>query len=283
MSGGGPTAAPFDPVREREIRRWHDSGQAWDRWADSMADPADRLNRPLLAALALQPHHVLLDLASGAGEPAITAAKSMGPAQGSEGGRVLASDLVPAMLAGARRRGAGIDALSFLAADMTALPLGSASVDRISCRFGLMFVPDALGAAAEMRRVLRPGGIAALLCWGPQADNTLFRLLDDVLGGVPELAALFRFAEEGTLGRLFLDAGFSGVSETSLEQSVLADAAKPFWRPTLDMAFTPALARLPAQDRATLEDRITAAVAHETGADGKMPVHLHARLLVAHK
>jgi ubiquinone/menaquinone biosynthesis C-methylase UbiE len=278
LSGGGAIAAPSSPVREREIRRWRDSGQAWDRWADSMADPAARLNQPLLDALALQPHHTLLDLASGAGEPAITAAKGMGPT-----GRVLASDLVPAMLAGARRRGAGVNALSFLAADMTALPLGAASVDRISCRFGLMFVPDALGAATEMRRVLRPGGIAALLCWGPRADNTLFRLLDDVLGGVPELAVLFRYAEEGALGRLFLDAGFGTVSETSLEQSALADAAKPFWRPTLDMAFTPALARLSAEERATLDDRIIAAVGHETGMDGKIPVHLHARLLVAHK
>ncbi|TWB16723.1 ubiquinone/menaquinone biosynthesis C-methylase UbiE [Nitrospirillum amazonense] len=283
MSAGGPPAADPHPVREREIRRWHDSGQAWDRWADSMADPAARLNQPLLAALALQPHHTLLDLASGAGEPAITAAKGMSPTEGAKGGRVLASDLVPAMLAGARRRGAGVAALSFLAADMTALPLAPASVDRISCRFGLMFVPDAAGAVAEMHRVLQPGGIAALLCWGPKADNTLFRLLDEALGGVPELAVLFRFAEEGALGRLLLDAGFDTVSETSLEQSALADAAKPFWRPTLDMAFTPALARMSAEGRAAAEVRIATAVALETEMDGKIPVHLHARLLVAHK
>ncbi|WP_148293578.1 class I SAM-dependent methyltransferase, partial [Azospirillum sp. B4] len=200
-----------------------------------MADPAARLNQPLLAALDLAPHHILLDLASGAGEPALTAAKAM-----TSHGRVLASDLVPAMMAGARRRGTGIGALSFLAADMTALPLPNASVDRVSCRFGLMFVPDAMGAVAEMRRVLRPNGLAAVLCWGPQADNTLFRLLDHMLGGVPALSTLFRFAEEGGLSRLFSGAGFGTVTETALTQSALADAAKPFWRPTLEMAFAPA-------------------------------------------
>ncbi|TWB44237.1 methyltransferase family protein [Nitrospirillum pindoramense] len=277
MSGGGRTAG-VPPVREHEIRRWHESGQAWDRWADAMADPAARLNGPLLAALDLRPHHILLDLASGAGEPAITAAKGMGPT-----GRVLASDLVPAMLAGARRRGVSVDALSFMTADMTALPLGSASVDRVSCRFGLMFVPDAARAVAEMHRTLRPGGVAAALCWGPQADNTLFRLVDDALGGMPELAVLFRFAEDGSLASLFQGAGFNTVAESPVRQTALADAAKPFWRPTLDMAFTPALARLAREDRAALEGRIAASVRAQADQDGRVPVHLHARLVVARK
>ncbi|MDZ5647737.1 class I SAM-dependent methyltransferase [Nitrospirillum sp. BR 11828] len=271
-------AAGIAPVREDEIRRWHDSGQAWDRWADAMADPAARLNGPLLAALDLHPHHLLLDLASGAGEPAITAAKGMSPA-----GQVLASDLVPAMLAGARRRGAGLGSLSFMTADMTALPLGAASVDRVSCRFGLMFVPEAPRAVAEMHRTLRPGGIAAALCWGPQADNTLFRLVDDALGGMPELAVLFRFAEDGSLSRLFQDAGFDSVSETAVRQTALADAAKPFWRPTLDMAFAPALARLAREERAALEGHIAARVQVQADQDGRVPVHLHARLVVARK
>ncbi|MFP3527660.1 class I SAM-dependent methyltransferase, partial [Pantoea sp. SIMBA_072] len=62
------------------------------------------------------------------------------------------------LMAGARRRAAGItDGLrpAFAAADMTALPFAAASFDRVTCRFGIMFVPNVAAALAELRRVLR--------------------------------------------------------------------------------------------------------------------------------
>lgn len=246
-----------------------------------MAEPAERLNAPLLTALSLEPHHILLDLATGAGEPALTAARTFVPTERGPAGRVLATDLVPAMMAGARRRGADLSPLSFLAADMTALPLADASVDRVSCRFGLMFVPDAQLALAEMRRVLRPGGRAALLCWGAQADNTLFQVIDAYVGGEPALATLFRFATPGVLPDLCRVAGFSTVEDSALRHTTQADIRRPFWRPTLEMAFAPALAHLTAVGRARLETDIATAFAPLADADGRVPVHVHARLTVA--
>src|SRR3546814_5610250 len=55
-----------------------------------------------------------------------------------------------------------------------ALPI-SASFDRVTCRFGLMFVSDVPAALAEVRRVLKPGGRAGFLVWGPLENNALFQ------------------------------------------------------------------------------------------------------------
>jgi ubiquinone/menaquinone biosynthesis C-methylase UbiE len=46
-----------------------------------------------------------------------------------------------------------------------ALPLSTASVDVVTCGFGIAFFLDLAGALAEMRRVLRPNGQLALSWW----------------------------------------------------------------------------------------------------------------------
>ena len=77
------------------------------------------------------------------------------------------------MLDAARRRAAelGRDDVEFRVEDAAALSFADASVDGMLCRWGLMLVPDMDTAAAEIRRVLRPGGRAALAVWGSPDDN----------------------------------------------------------------------------------------------------------------
>ncbi|CAO3423554.1 methyltransferase domain-containing protein [Azospirillum endophyticum] len=197
-----------DAARERE--RWAASSDAWDRWADPMADLADKLNRPLLDAAGLKEGHRLLDLASGAGEPALSAARRAGT-----DGLVIGSDIVPGMMAGAVRRARGVQgpAPAFAAADMTALPFADATFDGVTCRFGIMFVPAADAALREVRRVLRPGGRAAFMVWGPRAGNGLFLEIGDAvadhLGEDGSLEPLFRYAEPGLLAETMRAAGFA--------------------------------------------------------------------------
>lgn len=270
----------IDPDRERQ--RWDRSGPFWDRWADAMADPADRINRPLLERLDLRPGHRLLDLAAGAGEPALTAASLVGP-----DGLVLATDLAPAMLTGARRRAGTAPSLVFGAADMTRLPFADASMDRVSCRLGLMFVPDDRQAVEEMRRVLRPGGRAAVAVWGPRTDNTLFAELGRVVAGHlgPDadqaLEVLFRHADPGRTADLFRQAGFSDVSETAVLTDAATQLDRPFWRPALEMVFGPLLQDLPMVIRQQIDTDIVRAFARLAGSDGKIYLRMHARLAAA--
>jgi SAM-dependent methyltransferase len=246
-----------------------------------MADMADRLNLPLLDACGVMPGESVLDLASGAGEPALSAAKRVGP-----GGSVHGVDLVEAMLAGAIRRATAFDGPPplFTVADMTALPFDDGMFDRVTCRFGIMFVPDTKACLAETVRVMRSHGKAAFMVWGPLADNTLFTELDqavtEVLGQDPDHAIdpLFRFDQPGVLAGLLEEAGLRNVTEQSLRPTARVPLDKPFWRASLDMLFAPRLASAPVGDR----ERINAAVAsHFSGVavEGVCPLHLHARIV----
>src|SRR4249919_1726966 len=55
--------------------------------------------------------------------------------------------------------------------DLEEIDEPDASYDVVLCREGLMFASDPDRAAREIRRVLRPGGRAAIAVWGPRERN----------------------------------------------------------------------------------------------------------------
>lgn len=263
-----------------EMQRWTDSAQAWNRWADGMASPADRINQPMLDFADARYGQVVLDLGAGVGEPSLTQAWRLAGK-----GLVVACDLVPGMLSGLRRRAAGHPYPPLpVAADMTCLPFADACADRILCRFGLMFVGDLALALAEMRRVLRHGGAAVLAVWGPRPANTLFdrlgRLLATRHGDAVDalLAPLFRFADPMILAGAAQEAGFTSIHHQVLELQASAKPDQPFWRPTLEMAFAPLLNSLDAAECDALYENITADFA-DCGGERRVPVAMSVHLM----
>ncbi len=259
---------------------WVSRGKAWDGLADRMAKLAKGLNEPLIAAAGIQPGHKVLDLASGAGEPALAIAEIVGPE-----GAVTATDMVPEMLAGARRRAAeaGIANIVFQGADMEALPFDDQSFDAVTCRLGLMYVPRPVQAAAEARRVLKPGGRAAYLVWGPHEDNTQFivldRVLEEVMGLDPHEGAFTttRFGAPGKLAEVLADGGFEQVDLQSLRFSPRVDPAIGFWRPQVALRLGDRLDGLSAAER----DRLDTAMAEgfEPYRDGdRIQLQMHTRI-----
>ena len=73
---------------ERLQQHWTEQAPAWDRWADRRAGSAEDLNRALREAAGIAPGQTVLDLASGAGEPALSIAAAVAP-----DGQILATDL----------------------------------------------------------------------------------------------------------------------------------------------------------------------------------------------
>jgi arsenite methyltransferase len=103
----------------------------------------------------LRPGDTVLDLGCGAGIDTILAARRVGP-----GGRVLALDFLPEMLARthAAATEAGLANVETLEAEMEAIPLPDASVDRVISNGAINLSPRKQRVLAECARVLRPGG-----------------------------------------------------------------------------------------------------------------------------
>jgi SAM-dependent methyltransferase len=103
----------------------------------------------------------VLDVAAGNGNASLAAARRFA--------RVTSTDYVPELLEAGRRR-AEADGLEidFRVADAEKLPFGDASFDVVLSTYGVMFTPNQEIAAAEMMRVLRPGGRIGLANWTPE-------------------------------------------------------------------------------------------------------------------
>ncbi len=251
---------PTDSATNHE---WTDRAAAWRRWAVPWATQTRAATTLIVALGRVAAGAHVLDLASGPGEPALTLAHIVGPR-----GHVVATDIAPAMIAAAQERGVahGLMNISFAVADAQRLPFASSSFDVVTCRFGIAHVPDYRQALAEIQRVLKQGGRAAFVVWGPRDQNPYFTLVDEVLTPYPAPAPTpprgpgpFTFAEAGSLSRALIAAGFKDVEEgaryVTLSWPGSVDDA---WRGRHEMSAsaTALLASLTPAER----DRIAAAI-----------------------
>jgi hypothetical protein len=112
------------------------------------------LTRRLARALGLRPGMRVLDVASGTGATAALLAREHGV-------DVVGIDRSPALVAAATRRAAeaGLaDRVSFVVGDGEELPLASGCFDAVVCECAFCTFPDKETGAAQMARILRPGG-----------------------------------------------------------------------------------------------------------------------------
>ena len=111
----------------------------------------------LITALNLQPGHRVVDLGCGPG----TDLRSLADAVGSVGS-VIGIDQDPRMLDQARQRLADRSNVELHQGDIHELPFPDSSVDRVRVDRVLQHVDEPEKVIAEVRRVLRPGGLFAL-------------------------------------------------------------------------------------------------------------------------
>jgi len=146
-----------DPIVELKVRQ----REMWASFAPTAAFTTP-VAAHLVAFAGLAPGETVLDVGTGTGVVAITAARA--------GARVSALDLTPALLEHAREnaRIAGCAQIVWTEGDAEALPFPDAAFDIVVSQFGHMFAPRPLVATAEMHRVLRPGGRIAFATWPPE-------------------------------------------------------------------------------------------------------------------
>jgi SAM-dependent methyltransferase len=144
------------------------------------------------------------------------------------------------LAAGAVRRGAEATGLDFSAAavelartrfpgcrfeqgDAQALPFPDASFDSVVCGYGLMHVPAPTVVLSEMRRVLRPGGHAAVSVW--DADGVGFSLVYLAVRAcgsmevpLPHGPDFFQFGTPEKMRAALEETGFADIAARSFDQ-----------------------------------------------------------------
>ncbi len=157
-----PSADPLERIKQGA--KWLWSQGDYTRLAILLEAPAQAL-----AAACVTPGMKVLDVAAGNGNFALAAARL--------GAEVTASDVTAHMveLGRARSRAVGLDIL-WVEADAESLPFAATGFDLVASVFGAMFAPRPELVAAEMFRVVRPGGIVAMANYG--SSGYLGRLSD---------------------------------------------------------------------------------------------------------
>ena len=146
-----------------------------------------------LARLPIQAGTRMLDVACGAGQISIPAARV--------GARVTGVDIATNSIerARARAREEGLDA-RFDEGDAEMLPYGDASFDLVASLFGAMFAPRPERVAAELVRVCRPGGRIVMGNWTPEGFiGQMFKVLGKHVPPPPQMPSPLLWGDEATV------------------------------------------------------------------------------------
>jgi SAM-dependent methyltransferase len=167
------TQAAFDAATYKSSTReqWQAAAAAWDRWGSTLESWLGPATEVMLDLARVVEGGRVLDVAAGTGGQTIAAATRVGP-----GGRVLATDVAPAILDLAERnaKAVGLDNVTFREMDGENLTVQAATFDAVISRVGLIYFPDRARALAGMRQALRPGGRLAAIVYSTPAANAFF-------------------------------------------------------------------------------------------------------------
>ena len=209
-----------DGVRIRDAQR-----RLWDRAASgrlaAQSAVPSAISQHLISEAGIAEGMDVLDMACGTGDPALDIARAVGAS-----GQVVALDISPAMLAiasGAARK-ATLENVTFrLIESETELDEEPESFEAVTCRFGLMFMPNPLAALKAWTRTLKPlGRIAICTHKSLPAFEVTMKILEHE---VPELTKLLQWrqvlslASTDMLNEMFQQCGLIDIQISSADQS----------------------------------------------------------------
>ena len=254
----------FDAAKYKNAQReqWNKDGAAWRRWNPTLDRWYGEVTRQMLDLARLRPGQSILDIAAGAGEPAVSAAERVGSS-----GYVLATDIaegiVELALQVARER--GLKQIEARAMDGERLDLPDASFDAVLCRLGLMYMPHPVTALREWRRALRPGGRVAIVVFSTPDRNSwgampasIIRRRAQLPPPVPGQPGPFSLGAPGVLDGVFRQAGFADPEVRAVPVPLRMASSAEYVRVAREAfgAFNAMMAHLPPQERESVWNEV---------------------------
>jgi enediyne biosynthesis protein CalE5 len=262
--------------RDKQRDQWNNAAIGWNEWSGLIDRSAGEVSERLVQMAGVKEGDRVLDVAAGYGEPALTAARKVGP-----DGIVVATDISAEMLEFGRKRAAenGVENIEFMQSDAFSLDFPAESFDAAVSRWGIIFDPDGEGAAAKVHGFLKQGSSFAISSWGPPervpfigvAMKTAMEKLDVPPPPPGTPGPLSRPTPEAIAG-LLEGGGFSDVDVEELEVTFPLESAEDYTAYTKAIV-APLVAMVSAHPEEVQRETwqaITDAAAERADADGRL-------------
>lgn len=223
-------------IKEQQKKEWGDAAEGWRKNHDRLKELTAPITKAMLDGAGVSPGQRVLDVACGSGIPAIPAAQAVGSA-----GFVVATDQAPEMIEVAKdmARNDGVTNIEFRLVDGEELNVEPNSFDAVTCRFGIMFMPEPVTFLRHAYDALKPDGRIAVAVWGPPPNNPFIALpmmiARKYYTGPPPPdpmapGGVFSFADKPRLQFIFEQAGFRDIhiDEMNIPMSVF-DSGREYW------------------------------------------------------
>lgn len=256
---------------------WDNAAKGWQDWWEVIEHGAQKVSDKLVEMAELRPGYRVLDIATGIGEPALTAAQRIKP-----DGRVIATDISSQMIAIAKTRAKSLgldDLVEFREGDAEKLDLKKTSFNAVLSRWGLMFLPNLQDALGTIRELLVPAGRFAAAVWSspekvPMLDLAFSTVRKEINAPPPAPGSLgpFSLADSKTLESAFIRARYKDVQIQTIPVIFTFESPESYTR--FQQAVTaPIQAMLASQSedkRRQAWDAVTLAVSNYADSHGRV-------------
>lgn len=223
-----------EQYKEGQRQGWDSVADGWQKWWKITENAAEKVSRRLIELAEIKQGSRVLDIATGIGEPAITAANQVG-----NSGHVLATDISSQMLSIARQRAISLgleQVIEFKEGDAETIDLSASTFDAALCRFGLMFLPDLRTGLSNIYRSLVDGGRLAAAVWASPdkvpfiavALNTVMKETKSPPPPPADTPGPFSLSDENMLRNSLIESGFKDVTIERMDVSFDFDSAEVY-------------------------------------------------------
>jgi len=223
----------FDANQYKQTTReqWNSAAEAWHRWNPLLSRWLGPATETMLELCEVSSGSRVLDVAAGAGEQSVTAARRVG-----ESGHVLATDISPEIIkyVDIAAKLAGVDNIvDTKVIDGEQLhQLEADPFDAVISRVGLIYFPDQQKALAGMKHQLCDGGKIGAMVYSTAETNPFFSIPVSIIRRraklpppLPGQPGPFSLGGEGVLEQVFSDAGLRNIQVETINAPVRVSSA----------------------------------------------------------